>query len=73
MAIAQTVQGSVQKPQYARPKQAAAHFQISRSTLWAWIKREGFPAPIRAGKKVTLLDLNAMEVYFKAHSEKGGK
>ena len=71
MATAQTVQSSVQKPQYARAKSACAHFGISRSTLWQWCKtRKGFPAPLRAGPKVTLFDLAAIDSFIKADAAK---
>ena len=62
-----TVPGTDQKPQYARARAACAHFQIARSTLWQWIKtRKGFPQPLRAGPKVSLHDLNAIDAYLKA-------
>lgn len=56
-------------PNYARPKKTCAHFQIARSTLWQWVKtRHGFPQPLKAGPKVTLFDLNAIEAYLKAQA-----
>ena len=52
-------------PVYGRAKDVRAHFKISRSTLWRWIKeREGFPQPIQAGARVTLFDLNAITAYL---------
>lgn len=58
-----------QVPKYARAKAASAHFQVSRSTLWQWVKtRHGFPQPLKAGPKVTLFDLNAIEAYLKAQA-----
>lgn len=59
--------GTDQEPHYARAKAACAHFQIARSTLWAWIKtRHGFPQPLRAGPKVSLHDINAIDAFLKA-------
>jgi predicted DNA-binding transcriptional regulator AlpA len=59
-----------QKPKYARAKAACAHFQIGRSTLWQWTKtRHGFPQPLKAGEKVTLFDINAIEAFLKAQAE----
>jgi predicted DNA-binding transcriptional regulator AlpA len=61
------VHGLDQKPQYARAKTACAHFQIARSTLWQWIRtRKGFPQPLKAGPKVSLHDLNAIDAYLKS-------
>jgi predicted DNA-binding transcriptional regulator AlpA len=60
-----------QKPLYARAKAACVHFQISRSTLWNWVRdRHGFPQPLKAGAKVTLFDLNAIDAFLKAQSSK---
>lgn len=71
MARDSTVQGSTQKPHYARAKMACAHFQISRSTLWQWVKtRHGFPKPLKAGEKVTLFDINAIDAFLKAQAMK---
>ena len=66
-----TVQGTDQKPHYARAKTACAHFQIARSTLWQWIKqRKDFPQPLKAGPKVSLHDINAIDAYLKAQASK---
>jgi predicted DNA-binding transcriptional regulator AlpA len=65
------VQGTLQKPQYARAKAACAHFQIARSTLWQWIRtRKGFPQPLKAGPKVSLHDLNAIDAFLKSDAQK---
>ena len=66
-----TVPDSDQRPNYARAKAACAHFQIARSTLWAWIRtRDGFPQPLRAGPKVSLHDLNAIDAFLKSDAAK---
>jgi predicted DNA-binding transcriptional regulator AlpA len=67
MMISSTlVQAPQQKPNYARAKHAAEHFKVSKSTLWAWVKRPGFPKPKRASAKVTLFDLAAIERFIEA-------
>ena len=66
-----TVSGTDQKPNYARAKTACAHFQIARSTLWLWVQtRQGFPQPLKAGPRVTLFDLNAIEAFLRAEASK---
>lgn len=71
MSVTATVQATNQKPQYARAKAACAHFQIARSTLWQWIKtRKGFPQPLKAGPKVSLHDLNAIDAFLKSDAQK---
>ena len=73
MASTNSVPGSEQKPNYARPKAVCAHFKIARSTLWQWAKtRQGFPPSLKAGEKVTLFDINAIDAYLKAQSAKQG-
>ena len=58
------------QPQYARAKKAAAHFQISVSTLWGWAKnRNGFPPTLKASERVTLFDIGAIDNFLK--SERG--
>lgn len=65
------VQSTNQKPHYARAKVACAYFQIARSTLWQWVKsRQGFPQPLKAGEKVTLFDINAIDAFLKAQAAK---
>ena len=46
-----------------RPKQAAAHFQISTMTLHRWRKKEDFPQPLKTGQ-VVLYDLAAIETWL---------
>jgi predicted DNA-binding transcriptional regulator AlpA len=55
------------QPQYARAKKAAAHFQISVSTLWGWAKnRTGFPPILKASKRVSLFDLGKIDAFLKS-------
>jgi predicted DNA-binding transcriptional regulator AlpA len=58
------------KPRYARPTATCEYLNIARATLWRWAKdREDFPKPIKAGARVTLFDLNAIDAYL---AGKGG-
>jgi len=47
----------------ARPKQAAAYFQISTMTLHRWRKKERFPQPLKTGQ-IVLYDLAAIEQWL---------
>jgi predicted DNA-binding transcriptional regulator AlpA len=59
------------QPHYARAKAACAHFGIARSTLWQWAKtRDGFPQPLKAGERVTLFDLHAIDDWLRAQAGK---
>ena len=71
MANPKLVSGTADKPHYARAKVACEHFQIARSTLWQWAKnRAGFPQPLKAGVKVTLFDINAIDAFLKSQATK---
>lgn len=62
-----------QSRRFARAKATCEHFQIARSTLWLWAKtRPGFPQPLKAGQKVTLFDLNAIEDFLISQAKLGG-
>jgi predicted DNA-binding transcriptional regulator AlpA len=59
-------------PRFARAKAVCNHFQIAKSTLWLWAKtRPGFPPPLKAGEKVTLFDIHAIEDYLRASAGQG--
>ena len=68
MAVKSLGLGPQLSPRYARARTACVHFQIGRSTLWQWCHRPGFPQPVRAGQKVTLFDLNAIDAFLKAYA-----
>jgi predicted DNA-binding transcriptional regulator AlpA len=59
---------TINKPFYARASGASKHFQIARSTLWQWVKRPGFPQPLKASSRVTLFDIAAIERYLQAQA-----
>lgn len=51
---------------FLRAKAASAHFNIAPSTLWHWAKtRRGFPQPLKAGRRVTLFDVQAIERFLR--------
>lgn len=58
------------QPRLERPRPTAHYLKISLSTLWHWCKtREGFPKPIKAGQRVTLFDLNAIDAWLQSQRE----
>ena len=52
------------QPMWGRPKRVAEHFDISEGTFWNWTKRPGFPRTIKAGPRVTLIDIRAVERFL---------
>ncbi len=59
---------------YARAAETCKRFCIARSTLWVWARtRPGFPQPIKAGKKVTLFDLTAIDAFLRAQAKPRGE
>jgi predicted DNA-binding transcriptional regulator AlpA len=70
-AATATVKATDQKPVYARASSASKHFQIGRATLWQWVRsRPNFPQPLKAGPRVTLFDLAAIERYLHTQADK---
>jgi predicted DNA-binding transcriptional regulator AlpA len=58
----------------ARAPQAAAYLQIALSTLWLWhAKRPNFPQATKAGPRVTLFDLDAIDVWLQAQAGGGAQ
>ena len=54
---------------YKRTAEVCKIFSISRSTLYKYAnEKEGFPQPIKTSPKVTLWDINAIDMYFKRNS-----
>lgn len=67
-----TEQPAQTAPRYRRAKEIAQHLCISQSTLWHWAKyRPGFPQPIKAGARVTLFDLDAIEAFLTSKQREG--
>ena len=56
-------------PLWGRPKKVAEHFDISEGTFWNWTKRPGFPRTIKAGPRVTLIDIRAVERFLATANE----
>ena len=58
------------QPQYERAKATAQYYKISVSTLWHWAKaRHDFPKPVKAGERVTLFDLAAINEFLRQQRE----
>lgn len=50
---------------YMRAAGVCKTYQIAKSTLWNWVAtREDFPKPIKAGPRVTLFDMQAIEKFI---------
>jgi predicted DNA-binding transcriptional regulator AlpA len=66
------IESDRREPRFARAKTVCNHFQIAKSTLWLWAKkRPGFPQPLKAGEKVTLFDIHAIEDYLQSSAVQG--
>lgn len=52
-------------PQWERAQEVCEQIKISKSTLWHWAKTvDGFPKPVKAGPRVTLFDLAAINQWL---------
>jgi predicted DNA-binding transcriptional regulator AlpA len=51
-----------------RPADVCATYQISRTTLCAWVKtKPGFPQPVRHSSRHTVYDKAALDRFFTPH------
>ena len=67
---AQQIVPTINQPRLERPRPTADYLRISLSTLWHWSKtKDGFPRPIKAGQRVTLFDLNAIDAWLQNQRE----
>lgn len=41
------------RPAYATDTVLAAHFGVNRATIWGWVNRNGFPAPVKLSPQMT--------------------
>jgi predicted DNA-binding transcriptional regulator AlpA len=41
------------KPTYATDTAIAAHFGVNRATIWGWVKKNNFPAPVRLSPQMS--------------------
>lgn len=49
---------------YVTDAALAAHFGVTRATIWKWVTRNGFPAPVKLSPQMTrwkLADVEAWE------------
>lgn len=55
------------QPQWERARKICEQIKISNSTLWHWAKtRDDFPKPVKAGPRVTLFDLTAINQWLES-------
>lgn len=58
---------------YISDKQLAQRFGVHRTTLWAWVRDNGFPSPVRLSEHCTrwrLADVEQFEAERAAEAEK---
>ena len=51
--------------------QAAQRYAVSRQTIWDWVKRRGFPEPIRFSPNCTRWKLADIEKWEAARADAG--
>ena len=54
-----------QTEQYLRLPQVVAITAIAKSTVWKWIKTNGFPSPIKLSPKCSAWKLSEVEAWMK--------
>lgn len=41
------------RPAYATDTALATHFGVNRATIWGWVNRNNFPAPVKLSPQMT--------------------
>lgn len=54
---------------YIRLKELLMNYGLKRSTVYFWIKSNGFPRPIKLGDKLSVWDLSEVEDYVSKRRE----
>ena len=47
------VQTALSRSAYATDTVLAAHFGVTRATIWKWVNRNGFPTPVKLSPQIT--------------------
>ena len=42
-----------EKAAYVSDSDLAAHFGVNRATIWGWVNRNGFPAPVKLSPQMS--------------------
>lgn len=58
------------KPQFYRVTDIAKLLNVSVSSIWGWVKKDTFPAPVKLSTNVTAWDVSAVEAWIKSRKEK---
>lgn len=56
------------RPAYATDIVLAAHFGVTRTTVWKWVNRNGFPAPVKLSPQMTRWKWSDVEAWEAAQS-----
>ena len=56
------------RPAYATDANLAAHFGVNRATIWAWVKRNEFPAPVKLSPQMTRWKWSDVEAWEAAQA-----
>ena len=47
------IEAQATRSAYATDTTLAAHFGVTRATIWKWVNRNGFPAPVKLSPQMT--------------------
>lgn len=59
------------RPAYATDTVLAAHFGVNRATIWGWVSRNGFPAPVKLSPQMTRWKWSDVEAWEAAQASPG--
>lgn len=53
---------------YATDTALAAHFGVNRATIWGWVNRNNFPAPVKLSPQMTRWRWGDVEIWEAAQT-----
>ena len=59
------------RPAYATDANLAAHIGVNRATIWAWVKRNECPAPVKLSPQMTRWKWSDVEAWEAAQAATG--
>jgi len=52
-----------QPPAYVNDATLAQHFGVNKATIWNWVRRNGFPKPIKLSPQITRWKLEDVQAW----------
>lgn len=62
---------SIFEARYVSDKDLASYFGVNRATIWSWVNRNSFPAPVKLSPQMTRWKWSDVEAWEAAQASAG--